>query len=114
MEALGRAVRLVAIAAGLLVAAMPAVAQSSLDKAKAAGLVGERPDGLLGVVSSASGQIEAMVRDINDRRLAQYQEIARRTGTSLPAVQAVAGEKAIAQSPPGSFVMEGSGAWRRK
>ncbi len=113
MQALARIAQLAALAAGLLLAA-PAIAQSSLESAKSAGLVGERADGLLGVVGSASSQVQAMVREINARRLARYQEIARRTGSSLPAVQAVAGEKAIAQAPSGTFVMEKSGNWRRK
>ncbi len=89
-------------------------AAQSLDAMKAQGYVGERPDGLLGVVGSPPPEIQSVVRDINDRRLTQYQEIARRTGTSLPAVQAVAGQKAIAQSPPGTFVLDGTGKWRRK
>lgn len=113
MAQLSRALRLIALAAGLLAPAL-AVAQGNLDTAKAAGLVGERPDGLVGVVASVSTEVEALVKAINTRRLSQYQDIARRTGTSLPAVQAVAGEKAIEQAPPGSFVMDDKGTWRRK
>lgn len=97
----------------LLLLAVPAGAQS-LDSVKAQGLVGERADGLLGFVGDPPAGVRQLVNAINDRRLAEYQEIARRTGTSLPAVQAIAGEKAIAASPPGTFVMGASGGWRRK
>lgn len=100
------------LAAGLLTS-LPAAAQT-LETARAAGLVGERPDGLVGLVSSATPDVESLVKEINSRRLSQYQEIARRTGTSLPAVQAVAGEKAIQMAPAGSFVMDAKGGWRRK
>lgn len=101
-----------AIFVTLLLFAAPAVAQT-LDQAKTQGLVGERPDGLLGIVRQTP-EVQALVRGVNDQRLAQYRDIARRTGTSLAAVQAVAGEKAIAQSPLGSYVMDASGNWRRK
>ncbi len=101
-----------AIFVTLLLLAAPAAAQT-LEQAKAQGLVGERPDGLLGIVRQTS-EIQALVRGINGQRLDQYRDIATRTGTSLPAVQAIAGEKAIAQSPSGSYVMDSSGNWRRK
>lgn len=114
MSALARAATRVAMAACLWLAAAPVAAQSTLESARSAGYVGERPDGLLGIVGSAPADVQRLVRDINDRRLAQYQEIARRTGSSLPAVQAVAGEKAIAQSPSGSYVMDRTGGWRKK
>lgn len=100
------------VLAGLWVS-LPAAAET-LETARAAGLIGERPDGLVGLVAAASPAVESLVKDINSRRLSQYQEIARRTGTSLPAVQAVAGEKAIQQAPSGSFVMDDKGGWRRK
>lgn len=119
MPHFARALRLFFLAAGLsaalaAVAPMSAVAQVNLDAARAAGLIGERPDGLVGIVAAPSAEVESLVKEINSRRLSQYQEIALRTGTSLPAVQAVAGEKAIQQSPAGSFVMDGKGSWRRK
>ncbi len=119
MPQFARALRLLLVAAGLLAAPpvlAPALAatQVSLDAARAAGQIGERPDGLVGIVAAPSAEVEALVKEINTRRLSQYEEIARRTGTSLPAVQAVAGEKAIQQSPAGSFVMDDKGAWRRK
>lgn len=112
MPQIARALRLMVLASGLLAAS--AAGAASLDSARTAGLVGERPDGLVGLVTAATPDVEALVKDVNARRLAQYQDIARRTGTSLPAVQAVAGAKAIEQAPSGSFVMDGGGHWRRK
>lgn len=116
MTALLRLLRVLALglifAAPALVVAAPAHAQS-LDAAKAAGLVGERPDGLIGVVGDAPPDIRRLVEEVNARRLANYAEIARKNGTALAAVQAIAGPKLIEQAPPGSYVM-GPGGWRRK
>ncbi len=96
-----------------LVAAQPAAAQS-LDQAKAAGQVGERPDGLVGVVADAPPAVRALVDQINARRLEEYRAIAGRNGTNVTAVQAIAGQKLTAQAPAGSFVMDASGKWVRK
>lgn len=103
---------------GLALVVLPvtgeAVAQGGLEAAKSAGLVGERPDGMLGLVSSASSEVKRLVDDINARRLARYQQIAARNGTSVEAVQAIAGRKLVSEAPPGTYVMDGSGQWRKK
>ena len=63
---------------GLLV--VPAVA-ASLDQAKAAGQVGERIDGYVGVVdANAPADVRAMVDQINAERQAKYKEIADKQG----------------------------------
>ncbi len=92
----------------------PAVAQDALSAAKAAGQVGERPDGLVGVVPGAPGSATGLAAQINAQRLARYQEIARGNGTALDKVQAVAGEQLIARTPAGQFIMTPAGAWQRK
>ena len=64
----------------LLCAALPAAAQS-LDQAKAAGQVGERIDGYVGVVdANAPGDIRALVDQVNAERQAKYAEIAAERG----------------------------------
>lgn len=84
----------------------------SLDEGKANGLVGERADGYLGAVSS-SPDATALVNDINSKRRAKYSEIAKKNGTRIEAVEALAGEKAIANTPPGQYVQD-KGGWRKK
>jgi len=37
----------------------------SLDAAKAQGLVGEKPDGYIGAVGSASPEVSALIRELN-------------------------------------------------
>jgi uncharacterized protein YdbL (DUF1318 family) len=101
--------------AGLMLApglvAPAAQAQDALAVAKAAGQVGERPDGLLGAVVP---QAQALVDQINAQRKARYQQIAQSNGTSVDKVQAVAGQQLIERTPPGQFVMTTAGKWVRK
>lgn len=85
----------------------------SLDAAKQQGLVGEQPSGYLAVVGKASPEADALVADINQKRRAAYENIAKRNGTELSAVEQLAGKKAIEQTPPGQFVKLPSGAWQQ-
>lgn len=105
-----------ALATGLLVSALPqlALAQDALAAAKAAGQVGERPDGLVGVVPGAPASAQALAQQVNAQRLARYQEIAKGNGTALDKVQAVAGQQLIERTPAGQFVMTAAGQWKRK
>ncbi|MHA1568051.1 MAG: YdbL family protein [Alphaproteobacteria bacterium] len=100
---------LAALALGAGPAAPPAIA-GPVGDAKAAGLVGERPDGYLGVVKPGA---EAVVSQANARRRAEYQAIATKRGSNLAAVESVAGRKRMAASPAGTFVFSG-GKWLRK
>jgi hypothetical protein len=87
----------------------------TLDQAKSQGLVGEQPNGYLGVVvANASGAVQSLVADINKKRKAEYQGIAQRNNTSVEAVEALAGKKAIERTPPGQYVRLPNGQWVRK
>ncbi len=106
---------LAALLFALGLALAPAVAQASpLDDAKAAGWVGERPNGYLGVVPGAPASAEALVSDINAKRKAKYGSVASSQGTTLQAVEMVAGEKLIGRARSGEYVMTASGQWVRK
>lgn len=88
---------------------------ASLDQAKAQGLVGEQPNGYLGVVATnAPADVQALVADINGKRKNEYQSIAQRNNTSLQAVEALAGKKAVELTPAGQYVRLPSGAWVKK
>ncbi len=84
-----------------------------LDTAKSQGLVGERPDGYLGVVHGGSAEAAALVKDINAKRRAVYVDIAGKRGTSIGAVEVTAGQKAIEKTEPGNFILDGD-HWVRK
>jgi uncharacterized protein YdbL (DUF1318 family) len=106
----------IALAAALIfpLAAIPAAAQS-LGELKAQGIVGERPDGLLGVVAAGAGaSARAFVAEVNDQRMANYRQIAEDTRAPLDAVQARAGAQLIAATPPGQYIMSAAGQWMKK
>lgn len=99
-----------------LLAGAPSAMADALDDAKAAGLVGEKRDGYLGVVSPSAGvDVQRLVQDINLRRRDSYREIAEATpGSTLADVQVLAGAKLISITPAGQYVQDASGAWVRK
>jgi uncharacterized protein YdbL (DUF1318 family) len=87
----------------------------SLQDAKAQGLVGEQPNGYLGLVKAdASAEVKAMMNDINAKRKQAYQSIAQRNNTALSVVETLAGKKAIERTPPGQYVKLPSGQWVKK
>ena len=85
----------------------------SVEEAKTKWLVGERPNGYLGVVNPAAPEAQALANEVNEKRRQAYEDIAKRNRTQLDAVEALAGEKAIQNTKPGYFV-EGPGGWTRK
>ena len=87
---------------------------ADLHQAKAAGQIGEQPNGYLGIVGNAPPDVRALVDNINRQRRAAYQNIAQKRGTSLPAVEALAGKQAIEKTPPGQYIRTPSGQWIRK
>ena len=85
-----------------------------LSQAKVQGLVGEKADGYLAAVqASPSSDVQALVGSINRERQQKYQEIAKKRGTSVSAVEALAGQTAIEKTSPGNFVLVG-GKWQKK
>jgi uncharacterized protein YdbL (DUF1318 family) len=96
-----------------LVVEMPAGARAAeIDVAKAAGHVGERFDGYLGVVKAdAPPATQQFVKDINAKRRLRYQELAQRNGVLVDEVARIAGKKLVNRAPSGQYVMPTSGAW---
>jgi uncharacterized protein len=85
----------------------------SVEEAKTRGLVGEKPNGYLGVVNPGSEEAHVLANEVNQKRRQAYEDIAARNRTHLEAVEALAGEKAIQNTKRGHFV-EGPGGWTRK
>lgn len=83
----------------------------TLGEAKTRGLVGEQANGKLGVIVSTQ-EVLAIVADINGRRHAAYKKIAQSNGTSITAIQKLAGKKAIAKTPAGQFI-KAAGQWEK-
>ncbi|MGO1247608.1 MAG: YdbL family protein [Oceanisphaera sp.] len=84
-----------------------------LQQAKQQGLVGEQLNGLVGIVLEKS-DVGAVANDINRKRLASYQDIAKRTGTSLTVVQTRAGQYNIERTQAGHYIQLADGSWRKK
>lgn len=77
----------------------------AIDTAKNQGLIGERADGYLGVVDeSAASGVSALVRDINAKRQAEYDRIARKNGITRREVEILAGKKTLARTPSGGWI----------
>jgi uncharacterized protein YdbL (DUF1318 family) len=107
--------RLAVLAFLCFVLGLGPVHAQSLDEAKAAGLVGERIDGYVGlVVSDPTPELQSMVDQINEKRRARYAEIAVQRGVSVEAVAQIAGQKLIERAGPGQFVAGADGSWRQK
>jgi len=81
-----------------------------LPDAKAKGLIGEQSNGLLGVVKS-SAEVQALVKNINARRLAKYKQIAQKNAMTLDQVSLLAGEKTINKTPAGQYIQNSAGQW---
>lgn len=97
---------------GLLFLAAPAMALE-LQEAKQKGLVGETTSGYIAVVGTGTPEIESLVDEINRKRRAEYERIARDNNIKLGDVEALAGKRAIEQSPKGHYVRP-NGDWVRK
>lgn len=85
-----------------------------IDAGIESGTVGERIDGLLGVVGSADAQTVRKVQEINNKRRALYEKLAQETGTTISQVARVTGEKQIAKLNAGQYYMDASGSWQQK
>ena len=84
-----------------------------LGTAKNNGLVGETANGYIAAVKSPSGDVNALIQSINGQRKAKYKQIAQKNGTSLNAVESLAGKKAIDKTQKGHYVLIG-GKWKKK
>jgi uncharacterized protein YdbL (DUF1318 family) len=101
--------------AAMLIALARAARAGPLDGPKAAGQIGERWDGYLGLVdSNAPASVRQLVERTNREREARYAEIAARRGVATADVAAIAGAKLVNEAPPGQFVMGPDGRWVRR
>ncbi|AFT71419.1 hypothetical protein UCP025560 [Alloalcanivorax dieselolei B5] len=84
-----------------------------LDQAKTQGLVGEQPNGYLGVVKATPEAVQ-LVSDVNEKRRQAYERIARQNGITLEQVANLAGQKAIEKTSGGEYVKTPDGQWIKK
>lgn len=109
--ALTTAVLLAAVSPGWT---QPAGAKALVDQAKAAGVVGEQADGLLGLVRGSGPSTEAAVAEINAGRARVYQATAEKTGVTPQAAGEATARQLFARLPPGQYYKPVGEGWRRK
>ena len=85
----------------------------NLQQAKQQGLVGETTTGYLAAVKS-SAAVNALVKQVNDKRRQLYQQMANKNQLSLTQVEQLAGRKAIAKTAAGHYIQTDSGQWQKK
>ena len=112
--------RLIAAAlaiAGLAVGlAAPAMAQRdpAYAAARAAGKVGEKIDGYLGIVSGGDAALQAVVNNINIKRRALYSQKAQAANATLDEYALTAGCQAILATKPGEKYQAPDGSWQTR
>ena len=82
--------------------------------ARAAGEVGEQPDGYLGVVGGGSAELRALVNAINIQRKAAYTQKAQATGATVEQLAFTSGCNLIAQTGPGEKYRGPDGGWKTR
>ena len=87
---------------------------SAIVAARAAGLVGERYDGYLGLSSAnISGELRRQVGAVNIRRRALYSDLAARKGVSPEEVGITAACSLLRRVRVGEAYLLSQGGWRR-
>lgn len=87
-------------------------AMSALPNAKSQGLVGEQPNGYLGIVQN-SPEAESIAKLINDARRAEYTRLAKENNIAVADVEAMAGQKAVERTSRGHYILL-DGNWIQK
>jgi len=82
--------------------------------ARAAGQVGEQPDGYLGVVGGGSAELRALVSNINIQRKAAYTQKAAASGATVEQLAFTSGCNLIAQTAAGEKYQTPGGEWRTR
>jgi len=99
----------------VLFASVPAAAQTpAVDAARAAGVIGERYDGYIGVSAPASAAVRSQVASINIQRRTLYSRLAASKGASPQDVGITAGCQLLSRVGPGQAYMWADGAWRTR
>ena len=103
------------LGAALLAIAPAASAQTpAVDAARAAGIIGERFDGYLGISGAASAAVRNQVATVNIRRRALYSNFAASRGVTPQDVGLTAGCQLLARVGVGQTYMLIDGVWRRR
>lgn len=103
------------IASVLLLLVMQGAWALDIHEAKDQGLVGEANTGYLAAVKApASGDVQSLIRDVNAKRKAQFEQAATKTTATVEQVSARFYELAVQKTRPGHYYQDQSGNWKKK
>ncbi len=100
------------MAAVLILVSLPAMALE-LSDARKQGMIGEKTDGYVAVIKS-SGDVKALVSEVNAKRKAEYTRISKENGQSVDVVAKLASPQIISGLPAGSLYQGSDGAWKTR
>jgi uncharacterized protein YdbL (DUF1318 family) len=111
-----KAILMLAGAVTLAGLSVPALAQRdpAYAAARAAGQVGEQPDGYIGVVGAGSAELRALVSNINIQRKAAYTQKAQASGATVEQLAFTSGCNLIAQTTAGEKYRTPGGMWETR
>ncbi len=99
----------------ILIFAMQTAWAIDLNTAKSQGLVGEANNGYLAAVQApASAEVQALIREVNQGRRAQFERTARNTGATVDQVAHRFYELAVQRTRSGHYYQDSGGRWVRK
>lgn len=110
----------VMIAAGGLALSLALAGPAQADRdpayaaARAAGQIGEKIDGYLGIVGASTPELQRIVDDINIKRRAVYARKAQQNNATLEQYAMTAGCQAIARTVPGEKYQAPNGSWKTR
>ncbi len=105
---------LIAVALVTLATGAPAQEAGVVAQARAAGLIGERFDGYIGVVTTPSAALRTQVAAINIKRRSLFSNLAARRGVGAQDVGVTAACTLLGRVGVGEVYMLGDGQWRRR
>jgi len=87
---------------------------ADLTSAKNAGLIGEQANGYIGFVKAVPGDVRKLVNEVNEKRKARYEQIAKSKKISLNDVARIGGKKAIDKTKSGNYIKPDGSHWVKK
>lgn len=103
------------LTAAALIIGTAGIAQAQRDPAyaaaRAAGQLGEQPDGYLGIVGAGSAELRGIVNNINIQRKSAYTQKASASGATVEQLAFTSGCNLIAQTSAGEKYRSPDGVW---
>ena len=113
-----RRIAFLAAAAALVAGGVATAALAQRDPAyaaaRAAGQVGEQPDGYLGIVGAGSAELRAVVANINIQRKSAYTTRAQASGATVEQLAFTSGCNLIDKTAPGERYRAPDGSWKTR